>query len=154
MIFLQSQTVQTIAFLAWLNYQKGGGTSVDNAISIDEVKKSSIEAINLDETMDSDNNDTFMQDNSNDCSAKNPTIRRPHLIVVPASVLSNWMNEFQKFAPHMTVVKYHGNQNEREEIKYQMRKYLPVDKDTPPNAHLDAVLTTFSYFSSEKGEDR
>lgn len=127
---------------------------MDEATSIDEAKKPGVNTINLDETMDSDIDDTFMQDSNNDVSRKNSTLRRPHLIVVPASVLSNWMNEFQKFAPHMTVVKYHGNQNEREEIKYQMRKYLPVDKDTPPNAHLDAVLTTFSYFSSEKGEDR
>jgi SNF2 family DNA or RNA helicase len=127
---------------------------LDEATSIDEAKKPGVNTINLDETMDSDIDDTFMQDSNNDVSRKNSTLRQPHLIVVPASVLSNWMNEFQKFAPHMTVVKYHGNQNEREEIKYQMRKYLPVDKDTPPNAHLDAVLTTFSYFSSEKGEDR
>jgi hypothetical protein len=140
--------------LAWLNYQKGGDTSLDEATSIDEGKKPGVNTINLDETMDSDIDDTFIQDSNNDVSRKNSTLRRPHLIVVPASVLSNWMNEFQKFAPHMTVVKYHGNQNEREEIKYQMRKYLPVDKGTPPNAHLDAVLTTFSYFSSEKGEDR
>lgn len=127
---------------------------MDEATSIDEGKKPGVNTINLDETMDSDIDDTFIQDSNNDVSRKNSTLRRPHLIVVPASVLSNWMNEFQKFAPHMTVVKYHGNQNEREEIKYQMRKYLPVDKGTPPNAHLDAVLTTFSYFSSEKGEDR
>lgn len=30
---------------------------------------------------------------------------RPHLIIVPASVLNNWMNEFEKFCPDMTVGK-------------------------------------------------
>ena len=30
---------------------------------------------------------------------------RPHLIVVPVSVLSNWMREFEKFCPDMNVVK-------------------------------------------------
>ncbi|EED86431.1 helicase-like protein [Thalassiosira pseudonana CCMP1335] len=77
--------------------------------------------------------------------------RRPHLIVVPASVLSNWMNEFKKFAPHMNVVKYYGTQNERQEIQEDMRRWLPGSKVKDP---LDVVLTTFSYFSSEKGDDR
>jgi SNF2 family DNA or RNA helicase len=29
----------------------------------------------------------------------------PHLIVVPVSVLSNWMREFETFAPDLNVVK-------------------------------------------------
>jgi SNF2 family DNA or RNA helicase len=147
--------VQTIAFLAWLNYQNGGtlpsgGSDPDNAICIDDNSPKK-ETIIIDDTLDSDhgNDDTFMLDNTNWNDSTYVT-RRPHLIVVPASVLSNWMNEFKKFAPHMVVVKYHGNQNEREEIKEEMRKYLTKDS----GAHLDVVLTTFSYFSSEKGEDR
>ncbi len=31
--------------------------------------------------------------------------RKPHIIIVPASVLDNWMNEFKKFCPTMNVVK-------------------------------------------------
>jgi hypothetical protein len=70
--------------------------------------------------------------------------QRPHLIVVPASVLSNWMVEFKKFAPHMVAVKYHGTQAERDEIREEMdRKFVRgIDR-------LDIVLTTFSYFSSD-----
>lgn len=30
---------------------------------------------------------------------------RPHLVIVPASVLTNWMREFEKFCPTMNVVK-------------------------------------------------
>ena len=97
------KTVQTIAFLAWLNHQKGA----DGAA----------------------------------------TKRRPHLIVVPASVLSNWMNEFQKFAPEMKVVKYHGSLAERSEIRSEFDlRYL---RGKEP---LDAVLTTFSYFSSDNNK--
>ena len=104
--------------------------------------------------MDSDHDDAITHNKVNDEKSTISSIQRPHLIVVPASVLTNWMNEFQKFAPHLVVVKYHGNQNERLEIQHDMRKYLSKDKDSVPNAHLDVVLTTFSYFSSEKGEDR
>ena len=96
------KTVQTIAFLAWLNHQK---------------------------------------------KAKSDGSQRPHLIVVPASVLSNWMVEFKKFAPHMIVVKYHGSQSERDEIRDDMdRKFVRG------NDRLDAVMTTFSYFSSDSNK--
>lgn len=30
---------------------------------------------------------------------------KPHIIVVPASVLDNWLREFKKFCPTMNVVK-------------------------------------------------
>lgn len=96
------KTVQTIAFLAWLNHQREEGGAEQ---------------------------------------------RQPHLIIVPASVLTNWINEFQKFAPDMIVEKYHGNQAEREEIRGALeRNYL--NGDSP----LDVVLTTFSYFSSDSNK--
>jgi SWI/SNF-related matrix-associated actin-dependent regulator 1 of chromatin subfamily A len=151
------KTVQTIAFLAWLNYENCGalpsneGAAAENAIYVDDDKSTlKSETINIDDTLDSE------QDEVNDGVPNMPASAkgRPHLIVVPASVLTNWMNEFRKFAPHMVVIKYHGSQKERIDIQNEMRKYLPRDKDTPANAHLDVVLTTFSYFSSEKGEDR
>ena len=107
------QTVQTIAFLAWLNHQNKGGGDRGPAAS----------------------------------SSSATSRRRPHLIVVPASVLSNWMNEFKKFAPDMIVYKYHGNQAEREEIRDRMERDF-VRGDDP----LDAVLTTFSYFSSDSNK--
>lgn len=94
----------------------------------------------------------------NNCNSINEveTVRttgasRPHIVVVPASVLSNWMNEFKKFAPHMKVVKYHGSMAERDELKQYLRQCLPTAPNPSP---LDVVLTTFSYFSSEKGDDR
>jgi SWI/SNF-related matrix-associated actin-dependent regulator of chromatin subfamily A member 5 len=43
-------------------------------------------------------------------------ITGPHLIVVPKSTLSNWMNEIAKWAPTLIVVKFHGNKEERENI--------------------------------------
>jgi len=126
------KTVQTIAFLAWLNYQNGGfiGKGANSPIELDD-----------------DDDDVLIEDTTPQPTSE----RRPHLIVVPASVLSNWMNEFKKFAPHMNVVKYYGTQNERQEIQEDMRRWLPGSKVKDP---LDVVLTTFSYFSSEKGDDR
>lgn len=32
----------------------------------------------------------------------------PHLIVVPLSVLSNWLAEIEKFCPAFRAVRFHG----------------------------------------------
>ncbi len=41
--------------------------------------------------------------------AKNPQAQ-PALVVVPTSLLHNWLNECHKFAPHLKVLIYHGSQ--------------------------------------------
>lgn len=51
--------------------------------------------------------------------------------------------------------RYHGSMSERAEIKDRLREYLPKKKGTNKGrTDLDVVLTTFSYFSSEKQDDR
>eukprot|EP00804_Cyclotella_cryptica_P021885 CCRYP_000846-RA/>CCRYP_000846-RA protein AED:0.28 eAED:0.28 QI:206/0.85/0.87/1/1/1/8/1264/1475 len=47
-----------------------------------------------------------------ECKADNG----PHLIIVPKSTLSNWMNELARWAPTLTSVKFHGTKEERAEI--------------------------------------
>ena len=45
--------------------------------------------------------------------------------------------------------------SERKEIKKRLREYLPKKKGPQKGlCDLDVVLTTFSYFSSEKSDDR
>ncbi|BDA44270.1 probable ATP-dependent DNA helicase CHR12 [Coccomyxa sp. Obi] len=43
----------------------------------------------------------------------------PHLILAPKATLSNWMNEFAKWAPSMGVVLYDGGMEERKAIRMQ-----------------------------------
>ena len=38
---------------------------------------------------------------------------KPSLIVSPASIVYNWYNEFEKFAPHIKVFKYVGNERNK-----------------------------------------
>lgn len=75
------KTVQTIAFLAWLRKRN------------EPLKQESSVADPI-EIVDTDEETEDVQ----------PT-ERPHLIVVPASVLSNWKREFEKFCPDFKVVK-------------------------------------------------
>jgi helicase SWR1 len=83
----------------------------------------------------------------------------PHLVIAPASVVSNWVLEFQKFAPHLNVVKYHGSMNERMEIQSRLKQYLPNYKSTgranePITSPLDVIIAPVTYFQQEKSEDR
>ncbi|KZT65643.1 hypothetical protein DAEQUDRAFT_768699, partial [Daedalea quercina L-15889] len=41
----------------------------------------------------------------------------PFLVLCPLSVLTNWVDEFKKFAPEIPVVMYHGTPDERAEIR-------------------------------------
>jgi SWI/SNF-related matrix-associated actin-dependent regulator of chromatin subfamily A member 5 len=40
----------------------------------------------------------------------------PHLVCVPKSTLSNWMNELKRWCPCLRVIKFHGSREEREYI--------------------------------------
>ncbi|KAL7820402.1 helicase [Trichoderma aethiopicum] len=74
---------------------------------------------------------------------KNPKDRRPwpNLIVVPPSTYNNWLGEFKKFAPDLSVIGYRGSQTERAEIAYE------VEND--PEAY-HVVLATYSQINSEE----
>jgi SWI/SNF-related matrix-associated actin-dependent regulator 1 of chromatin subfamily A len=64
----------------------------------------------------------------------------PNLIVVPPSTYNNWLHEFERFAPDLSVVGYRGSQSERAEIAYA------VEQD-PESYHV--VLATYSQINSE-----
>ena len=44
-------------------------------------------------------------------------IRGPFLVVCPLSILQNWENELEKFAPKLAVKTYIGDKAEREELR-------------------------------------
>ncbi|KAK5987615.1 ATP-dependent helicase fft2 [Cladobotryum mycophilum] len=68
----------------------------------------------------------------------------PNLIVVPPSTYNNWLVEFKKFAPGLSVVGYRGSQSQRAEIAYM------VEQD--PEAY-HVVLATYSQINSEEDID-
>lgn len=62
----------------------------------------------------------------------------PNLVVVPASVLENWENEFAKFAPSLSVATYSGSTQDRDALGSDMR-------DSPGDYQV--ILTTYSQMS-------
>ncbi|KAH7326473.1 SNF2 family N-terminal domain-containing protein [Stachybotrys elegans] len=64
----------------------------------------------------------------------------PNLVVVPPSTYNNWLGEFERFAPDLSVVGYRGSQNERAEIAYTVEQ-------NPEDYHV--VLATYSQINSE-----
>lgn len=63
----------------------------------------------------------------------------PYLIIVPLSTMSNWVLEFEKWAPSVVVVSYKGSPGIRRVIQSQMR-----------SAKFNVLLTTYEYIIKDK----
>eukprot|EP01041_Mallomonas_annulata_P005974 gene5974-12051_t len=74
------------------------------------------------------------------------TRHRPHLIIVPASTISNWVNELKRFCPSLIVILYHGTQNERYILRKQIKKDIECNK-------FHIILSTYTIFERESGKD-
>ncbi|KAJ7944298.1 putative Chromatin-remodeling complex ATPase chain [Quillaja saponaria] len=46
----------------------------------------------------------------------------PYMVIAPLSTLSNWVNEFSRFAPSVNTIIYHGDKKQRDEIR---QKHMP-----------------------------
>lgn len=70
----------------------------------------------------------------------------PHLIIVPKSTLSNWINEFAFWCPSLRTLRFHGDKEERREIaSHHLRAHQrPEDRDW------DVCVTTYEILNMEK----
>ncbi|RGP75004.1 hypothetical protein FLONG3_5872 [Fusarium longipes] len=75
-------------------------------------------------------------------SSSNDKGRRPwpNLVVVPPSTYNNWLVEFGRFAPDLSVIGYRGSQAERAEIAFEIEQQ-------PGAFHV--VLATYSQINNE-----
>ena len=55
---------------------------------------------------------------------KEKGVKGPHIIVVPASTLENWLREFQVFCPELEVMPYYAELKDREEVREQIQQSL------------------------------
>ena len=73
-------------------------------------------------------------------------VNGPHLIMVPKSTLSNWMNEFQRFCPSIRVFRFHGSKAEREEMVTNRMCTGSYQEDRD----WDVCVTTYEVVNMEK----
>lgn len=67
-------------------------------------------------------------------------VHGPYLVVVPLSVLTNWVNEFRRWCPQMRVVKLHSsNRDERDRVKKEVLNKF---------SDFDVVVTTYEMIVS------
>jgi len=64
----------------------------------------------------------------------------PHLIIVPASTLSNWQREFKECCKEINVFLYYGSQVEREEQQDKLLRQFKSD----PDKRCHVILTTYT----------
>lgn len=62
-------------------------------------------------------------------------IKGPHLVVVPSSTIENWLREFQKFCPKLSVMPYYAGQAERAVI----RETIEDNRDS-----INVIITTYT----------
>ncbi|EEC12814.1 hypothetical protein IscW_ISCW024556, partial [Ixodes scapularis] len=66
-------------------------------------------------------------------------INGPYLIIVPLSTLSNWMLEFDRWAPSVVKVAYKGSPNLRRQMSQMLR-----------SSKFNVLITTYEYVIKDK----
>lgn len=55
---------------------------------------------------------------------KEKGVKGPHIVIVPASTLENWLREFQIFCPNLEVMPYYAELKEREAVREQVERNI------------------------------
>jgi len=65
----------------------------------------------------------------------------PFLIVVPLTTLTNWVMEFEKWAPSIKKIIYKGNPTQRKQLAQLLK-----------NSKWNVCLTTYEYIMKDKSD--
>ena len=69
------------------------------------------------------------------------------VVVVPLTVLGNWLDEFKRFAPALKVIPYMGEQAAREQLRTHIVDYINAQpkeqRKTNPKLNFNVFLTSY-----------
>merc|ERR1719186_1632102 len=72
----------------------------------------------------------------------------PFLVVGPLSTVPNWYNEFKRFAPKVPCLLYHGNQQERMEMRSKLTEKHRADEVDVDMLHV--VVTSYEIAMNDR----
>lgn len=75
----------------------------------------------------------------------------PVLVVVPNSTISNWVREFERWAPNLRVVPFYGEAKARDIIKrYELFHPKESVSETQTGAKYHVLVTTYEMITNPK----
>lgn len=74
----------------------------------------------------------------------------PVLVVVPNSTITNWVREFERWAPELRVVPFYGESKAREVIKRFELTHAHYDKRHTTGAKYHVLVTTYETVTNQK----
>ena len=76
----------------------------------------------------------------------------PFLIIAPLSTIRNWQREFNRFAPDVPCLVYHGDQKEREQLRKKLKSAKNIDGIKTPVRYV--FVTSFEIAINDRAAFR
>lgn len=75
----------------------------------------------------------------------------PALVVVPNSTITNWVREFERWAPNLRVVPFYGEAKSRDVIKnFELKHNASTKKAGTTGAKFHVLVTTYESLLNPK----